>query len=66
MYENYYSERIYNELVDLNETSLQIKSEVQTLNESCSLLIVVLFAIGVLKGADMLHHLIDATYKFGR
>lgn len=63
MYENYYSERIYDEQVTTNEYLVDIKEDIKTTNTYLNSILLVCMAIAILKSADMVHHLLDKFYK---
>lgn len=63
MYDNYYSERIYDEQVTTNEYLVDIKEDIKTTNTYLNSILLICVGIAILKSADMVHHLLDAFYK---
>lgn len=66
MGDNYYSQQCYQELVEVNENLSEINTNIETLNTTTSTLLNFVIAIGILFSADLLHHILDAMYKFRR
>ena len=66
MNDYYYSQQCYQELVEVNENLVDLNENIETLNTSASTLLTFVIAIGVLISADILHHILDAIYKFRR
>lgn len=60
----YYSEKIFEEQVVTNEHLVDLKENLTLTNTYLNTLLLFIVVISVLISSDMVHHLLDAFYKF--
>lgn len=57
----------YNDLItevsETNDLLVETNELLTDISEDTSIIVIFLFALAALKGADMVHHLVDACFK---